>query len=49
MAITVDEIIKMLENDVKLHVVMESANNNPTYGYYAEVLQELVDIIKQKK
>lgn len=49
MAITVDEIIKMLENDVDMHLVMASTKANPTYGYYAEVLQELVDIIKEKK
>ena len=46
---TVDEIIKMLENDVDLHLVMESVNDNPTYGYYAEALQELIEVIKERK
>jgi DNA-binding FadR family transcriptional regulator len=42
----VEMILETLEYDIDFHLVMEDANDNPTYGYYASRLQEILDILK---
>ena len=38
-------ILGVLDDDIDFHLTMEDANDNPTYGYYADRLRELSQVI----
>lgn len=46
--LTAKEIISLLKHDIDLHKEMELANENPDYGYYANRLTELVELLENE-